>query len=116
MNRETDGTPVVSIDRENELLCEQLLGWKRVPHRDAGGARWRCPASSPIGTCRTPLFLTGNDMLLLLEALQRRGLMIEMHAAGACSCRIGPGDHFRDPELPAAVRAAALAYLGTIHR
>jgi hypothetical protein len=111
----------VTEQEENELLCEKLLGWVRFPTNIAGAVPqwWKFADGSAKAT---PRFLDGDSMLLLLEALHKRSVIIHLQAMDT-----DPDDFFcggftlhshsdylfeaHGTTYPAAVRAAALAYV-----
>jgi hypothetical protein len=103
---------------ENELICEKLLGWSRVPFEDAGGARWRCGADNPIATRRTPDFTTWADAGLIIEAFAELEQRPDISLYGKewfCLINSTEDDESVGHETgPAAVRATALAYLAKI--
>lgn len=97
---------------ENELLCEKLLGWSR------GGDEWWHNGQLQCYTGDTPTFLTGDGMLLLIEALHR----LPHVSFEVWNCDKGWRCRLLDMErmnaihetCPAAVRAAALAYVRSL--
>lgn len=106
---------------ENELICGNLLGWARVPFEDAGGARWRCGADSPIATRPTPAFTTWADAGLIIQSMSKHGFALISLAIGASNfthaqftINDGTGPEASDLTPPLAIRAAALVYLASI--
>jgi len=74
----------MSEQEENELLCEKLLGWKRAKHKGTfGQAMWYDDPYGSDGaqwsTCSTPSFRGWADCGLLLDALAKRGVSINIH-------------------------------------
>lgn len=93
---------------ENALLCNRLLGWRQLDFElfDVDGT---------INGRRTaPTFLTGDDMLLLLDAMEEKCINVYVEKTHTSSwwCYYGnrsTGE--RGDTAPSAVRAAALAYV-----
>lgn len=89
----------MSPQKENELICEKLLGWKRGHFTN----EW---SSSAKGLClaTTPTFTDWASAGLILEALAAR--------PDTALSLIKLSLRMRDAQLsPLAIRAAALAYL-----
>lgn len=87
--------------RENELLCEKLLGW--VPS-EIHTRFWHTPDGRVVR--ELPTFLTGDGMLLLIEALQKIPSTL---AINEMEYQLG-----RRRLTPAVVRKAALDHLAYI--
>lgn len=115
---------LTSIDLQNELICERLLGWRRRPLVDGYPAfKWIPVSNDPtVIFATTPAFDTWQDAGVLLKALAAAGQRPilqqldsnpeEWLCAGG---EDGPlyGFEARGADGPAAIRAAALAYLST---
>lgn len=66
-------TKDLSIDQENDLICERLLGWKRICDQPDGWEAsgdwfWRAPSGTECSD--TPRFTSWSDAGLILAALQ----------------------------------------------
>lgn len=110
----------MTTEEENELICERLLGWTQDGYEDRIGEFWRKP-SGEMHYGPVPNLLTGNDMLLILEALGARKVSWSLGSALLTDNVRGVGmsiNGFRIAvtrgNAPAAVRAAALAYIGSM--
>lgn len=109
----TSGTlPSPQVQAENEAICERLLGWAAT-RGPLMGTAW------PVGGAwiPTPTFLTWSEAGLILEALQKAGRTPSLEVNdGQWDCYgnepYNAWFHARADTAPAAVRAAALAYLG----
>jgi hypothetical protein len=106
----------LSTQAENEIICEKLLGWKRVSSTATRSAYWREPSGGE--RLNTPTFTSWAEAGLILEALRARGLVCELQARekeywfGICwpisdnyvyDCREDTG--------PLAIRTAALVFI-----
>lgn len=101
---------------ENELICERLLGWSRIPPPE-GVICWD---KGDTHTSRTPSFTTWAEAGMILDALVRAGQRPDVsyydrwYSFVDANCR--EGDEFPDAHDsgPLAIRAAALAYIRSL--
>lgn len=98
-----------SVEEENQYICEKLLGWE--PWQEPGEPlRWKQRRGESWWICDTPTFFTGNDMLLILEAVAN--LHLAKFPASTFNRITIDWDRTKHPSLPAAVRASALGLPG----
>jgi hypothetical protein len=97
---------------ENEAICEKLLGWKR-----SSIVGYWFPSQEHAGTVRTPSFTTWADAGLILDALNKRVLGVEVGNFGRYEAHwycdiesLGPPVN-KASTAPLAIRAAALEYI-----
>jgi hypothetical protein len=70
------GNTAVTKQEENNLICEKLLGWTRVPGNQYTS---NLPYWQEHDSIRTPSFTTWADAGLILEALVSRGVYVSVH-------------------------------------
>lgn len=101
----------MTVDEENQFICEKLLGWtRREEDRESMFFYWMPPGSDDYHEV-TPTFETGDNMLLILEAFAN----LHLAKFPAYFPRFAiDWDRTKHPSIPSAVRAAALAYIGSL--
>lgn len=91
---------------ETVLICEKLLGWKR--HCDEPACDlWRADGQR---LWFTPSFLTWEHAGLILDAVAERKTKVEADAKDCWYVEISGHGRYA-ATAPAAIRAAALAYI-----
>lgn len=111
-----DEVDAMNTEAENCLLAEKLLGWTKVMTGhladDVWTGRWG-PADRA-----TPAFLDGDGMLLLLEAMDRLHVDVDLGncmAGWYCSTGNDPDNtSYGKESLPVAVRSRSLEYAKTL--
>lgn len=103
---------------ENELICEKLLGWRRLPT-----GRWNNGLGNEYSNIYgdqwplTPSFTTWADAGLILEALVARNevtLNGDSRFKSIWTCELGNGGSDAHMSGPLAIRAAALSYIESL--
>ena len=108
----------MTTDKENELICEKLLGWKKGNFPTLGAGHWidRAGYSNEISPmCFTDWASAG----LIVENRQLEGWSCEIYVGGRSHCvfykKGAPrGERFAGDSVegaPVAVRAAAISWL-----
>lgn len=98
----------MTTDEENELICEKLLGWKRLAKAPNVDQHWNDGILGGDEWPRTPSFDTEVDIWLILIALPQW----ELEKHGDCF-EFAIGDQInRFGDTPEeAIRAAAIDYI-----
>lgn len=111
----------MNTQEENELICEKLLGWRRLTHN--GVTWWEVPSTAgEFQPCVlvTPSFTTWAEAGLILDALQVAGQEPDLWNVDAYwyvqASTVGQPyeDIPHALTAPLAIRAAALAYIKAV--
>jgi len=110
----TDQLTEVDMVAENELICEKLLGWKRLIYTTC--ILWERP---PNGVTETPSFTTWADAGLILDEFESRA---PAERVDSVNYRSVAGEQMkklgvllsRGELRPLAIRAAALDYVRSL--
>lgn len=107
----------MTTQEENELICENLLGWKRLTHNDV--TWWEVPSVAgefQPSAFAAPSFTTWADAGLILEAFEIKRELIDIALEeNDWLVEVGIDGHAgRDTNGPKAIRAAALAYIRSL--
>lgn len=108
-----------AIIKENEMICEKLLGWVKRPSDIPGisFSGW-CAPNGPDES--TPSFTTWAEAGLILEALDQEGIAWALENSPDPDYGFVIDSHARPiikqwrREAPEAIRAAALEYIKAV--
>jgi hypothetical protein len=116
MSNNTQAQPTPDeLTAENELICENLLGWKRVGDGDC----WEQHSAPWLDsvTPSTPSFTTWADVGLILDAMSVANIGFELgHDTidDEWFCELQGRKSTWDKAGPLAIRSAALGYIRSL--